>query len=80
MRFAWMRLSDCSGHEAGRQLLAELYRQETGKDCPPVLVTNRGKPYFQDSTLHFSISHTKYHAFCVLAPYPVGIDAEEKDR
>ena len=80
MRFGWMRLSGCSGHEAGRQLLAELYRQETGEDCPPVLVTNRGKPYFQDSAFHFSVSHTKKHVFCVLAPYPVGIDAEEKDR
>jgi len=80
MRFGWMRLSGCSGHEAGRQLLAELYRQETGEDCPPVLVTPRGKPYLQDSSLHFSISHTKKHAFCVLAPYPVGIDAEEKER
>ena len=59
MRFGWMRLDSCSGHDAGRQLLAELYRQETGEECPPVLVTNRGKPYFQDSPLYFSISHTK---------------------
>ena len=80
MRLAWMRLDGCSGHEAGRQLLAQLYREQTGEDCPEILITERGKPYFQDSSLHFSISHTKNHAFCALAPYPVGIDAEEKDR
>ena len=43
-------------------------------------IAPRGKPFFEDSPYHFSISHTKNHAFCVLAPYPVGIDAEEKDR
>ena len=80
MRFAWTRLDGRSGHEAGRQLLRQLYREETGKECPAVLLTNRGKPYFEGPALHFSISHTKSHAFCVLAPYPVGIDAEEKDR
>ena len=80
MRFGWMRLDGCSGHEAGRQLLSELYRQETGVDCPPVLVSPRGKPFFEDSALHFSISHTKKHAFCVLSPVPVGIDGEEMDR
>lgn len=68
------------GHEAGRQLLAQLYTRETGAPCPPVLVAARGKPCFQDSPWHFSISHTKRHAFCVLARCPVGIDAEEADR
>lgn len=47
---------------------------------PKILVTDRGKPYFQDSPLHFSITHTRKHAFCVLSQYPVGIDAEELDR
>ena len=79
-RLAWLRLDGQNGHDAGRQLLSQLYRQETGETCPAILTTPRGKPYFQDSSLHFSISHTKNHAFCVLAPCPVGIDAEEKDR
>ena len=77
---AWTRLDGRGGHEAGRQLLARLYRAETGADCPAILTTPRGKPYFEDSPLHFSITHTKNHAFCVLAPHPVGIDAEEQDR
>ena len=80
-----MILASCSlegrtGHEAGRQLLAELYRQETGEDLPQILVTDRGKPYFENSPYHFSISRTPKHAFCVLAKENVGIDAEEADR
>ena len=80
MRIASSELKGLTGHEAGRQLLAQLYREETGEDLPPIGVTERGKPYFEDSSLHFSISHTKKHAFCVLSSEKVGIDAEEKDR
>ena len=80
MRMKWARLDGRSGHEVGWQLLERLYQEEMGEDCPKILTTPRGKPYFEDPTLHFSISHTKKHAFCVLAPYPVGLDAEETDR
>ena len=80
MRLAWMRLDGCTGHEAGRGLFGQLYREETGAECPAILVAPRGKPYFEESPLHFSISHTPNHAFCVLSDHPVGIDAEEKDR
>ena len=80
MRIAHCRLDGLSGHEAGRWLLAELYRQETGSGLPEIQTTDRGKPYFPDSNLHFSISHTPHHAFCVLSEYNVGIDAEEVDR
>lgn len=69
-----------SGHEAGRQLLAELYARETGQPLPPIAVGDRGKPYFTEGDWHFSISHTKHHAFCALSEHPVGIDAEELDR
>ena len=80
MRLKWERLDGRSGHEVGRQLLGQLYREETGEELPEICIAPRGKPYFVDSSLHFSISHTKEHAFCVLAECPVGIDAEEKDR
>ena len=80
MRIAHCRLDGLTGHEVGRRLLAELYRQETGRDLPKILTTDRGKPYFPDSDLHFSISHTPHHAFCVLSEHNVGIDAEEVDR
>ncbi len=69
-----------SGHAAGRELLAALYRQATGEEMPEIRVTRRGKPYFPDSPWHFSITHTPRHAFCVLARENVGIDAEELDR
>ena len=80
MRIKWARLDGRSGHEVGRQLLRELYREETGEDCPEILTESRGKPCFKDSSVHFSISHTKNHAFCVLSTRPVGIDAVEKTR
>ncbi len=73
-------LSGRSGHRAGRQLLERLYRQETGEPMPPIRLTPRGKPYFENSPYHFSITHTDRHAFCVLSHASVGIDAEELDR
>ena len=80
MRIAHCRLNGQSGHEAGRELLRQLYREETGEDLPKILITDRGKPYFAGSPLHFSISHTPEHAFCVLCEKNVGLDAEEADR
>lgn len=80
MRLAYCRLDGQSGHEAGRQLLAALYREETGEDLPEILTTKLGKPYFEDRPWYFSIAHTPRHAFCVLSEKQVGIDAEELDR
>ena len=80
MRFAFRELDGLTGHESGRQLLGKLYREETGEDLPPILKTERGKPYVVDSPYHFSISHTRRHAFCVLAKENLAIDAEELDR
>lgn len=73
-------LGELSGHEAGRRLLEKMYREHTGKAMPPILVTDRGKPYFSEGDLYFSVSHTKRRVFCVLSDKPVGIDAEELDR
>ena len=73
-------LGNLTGHEAGRYLLARLYRAQTGEDLPPICVTDRGKPYFADSPWHFSISHTPRRAFCALSLRPIGIDAEETNR
>ena len=76
----WCRLEGLSGHDAGRQLLAALYREKTGCDLPAIRITEYKKPYFPDSPLHFSISHTRRHAFCVLSQENIGMDAEESDR
>ena len=78
--FAHQQLQGESGHAAGRQLLAQLYRQHVGGDLPSIQITPMGKPYFEESPWHFSISHTPGHAFCVLSDRPVGVDAEEISR
>lgn len=75
-----MELDGRTGHEAGRILLAKLYRSQTGQDMPEVALTPLGKPYFPGSAWHFSISHTPSRVFCVLARENVGIDAEELTR
>ena len=80
MNLAWCSLENQTGHEAGRALLADLYRRETGEALPEIRLTDRGKPCFPDRAYHFSISHTKRHAFCVLSEKNIGIDAEELDR
>lgn len=80
MRIGFCKLEGRSGHEAGRQLLRQLYEAETGEEMPSILTTQRGKPYFAWGDYHFSISHTPKHAFCVLAKHNVGLDAEEQDR
>ena len=69
-----------TGHEAGRQLLAEMYLHHIGAPMPEILLTQKGKPYFADSPWHFSISHTNNHVFCALSRKNIGIDAEEEDR
>ena len=80
MRIAHCELKGLSGHDAGKKLLADLYREETGEELPEIRITDRGKPYFVDSSWNFSISHTKKHAFCVLSRKNIAIDAEELDR
>ncbi len=78
--FAARALDGISGHEAGRQLLRQLWHQHIGTDLPEIAIASGGKPYFPGEKWHFSISHTKQHVFCALADVPIGIDAEELDR
>lgn len=77
---AMCAVRDGDGHEAGRQLLQTLYEMQTGQPLPPIRIAPGGKPFFDGGKYHFSITHTRHHAFCVLAESPVGIDAEELDR
>ena len=80
MKIEYRPVENESPPDAGRMLLGDLYRQHTGEDLPPIARGDRGKPYFLGSSFHFSITHTKHHAFCALSDKPVGIDAEELDR
>ena len=79
MKIAWELLSGRSGHDAGRTLLEKMCLQAIGR-MPEIRITPQGKPFFRDCDLHFSISHTNNHAFCVLADAPVGVDGEELTR
>lgn len=80
MQIGHCAVTDLSPHETGRRLLAQMYAQRFGTPMPPITIGPRGKPYFPDGHVHFSITHTPRHVFCVLADRPVGIDAEETDR
>lgn len=80
MQLGHMTLEGRNGHEAGRLLLEQMYRQVTDQPMPAICIGEKGKPYFAEDRLHFSISHTKNHVFCVLSDRPVGIDAEELTR
>ena len=68
------------GHEAGRALLRQMYRAHRNMEMPDVVEEPSGKPRFVEDPLHFSISHTRHHVFCVLSDRPIGIDAEEQGR
>ena len=80
MQLSFMSIAKGQGHEAGRELLEKMYLQQVGGVMPAIVKEPGGKPGFAEGTLHFSISHTREHVFCVLADKPVGIDAEEMDR
>ena len=80
MIFGCMELGSLTGHETGRLLLKKLWQEHMGGELPQIAITGRGKPYFVDSSWHFSISHTKRRVFCVLSEQNVGLDAEETDR
>ena len=68
------------GHEAGRELLAQMYCRQFGKEMPPIAIAALGKPYFEDGSAYFSISHTGSRVFCALSSRNVAIDAEEMGR
>lgn len=71
---------DGDGHKTAYSLLQTLWQEEIGRPLPEIARTEMGRPYFPTENLHFSITHTKKHAFCALSDCPVGIDAEELTR
>ena len=76
MKLLYEPLNGEDGHKAGLALLEQLY----GGPLPEIRRTKLGKPYFVDSPLHFSVSHTKNYVFVALSDKPIGIDAEELNR
>ncbi len=80
LKSAGVENAELDGHTAAYALLATLFREATGRPLPEIARTDRGKPYFPNEALHFSLTHTKGYAFCALSDCPVGIDAEELTR
>lgn len=80
MKIAHSEVDSRGAHAIGRELLAQLYLEQTGQKMPSILIQERGKPYFSEGNWHFSITHTPHHVFCALSQQPIGIDAEELDR
>ena len=80
IQLAHLPILNSTGHETARTLLRRMYREHFGTEMPEIVCEERGKPRFSDGSIHFSITHTPHHAFCVLSDVPVGIDAEEIDR
>ena len=76
MKLIWQRLENQDAHALWPRLLQQLL----GKPLPPICRTAQGKPYFENSSLHFSVTHTKHHLFVALSERIIGIDAEEKNR
>ena len=75
MKLLWTRLENETGHDAAYRLLAQMVIP-----TPKIRKTDLGKPYFVDCDLHFSVSHTKNHAFCAVSHKNIGIDDEKTDR
>ena len=80
IKLEWQAIGPGEGHEAGRALLARMYREYRGQEMPAIVLEERGKPRFAEGNVQFSISHTPHHVFCALSLTPIGIDAEEMDR
>ena len=76
MQLLYEKLNGADGHTAALTLLRKL----CGGPLPEIGRTKLGKPFFVDSPLHFSISHTKNYVFVAVSDRPIGIDAEELDR
>lgn len=73
-------LNGLDSRVAGKLLLQQMYEELTGGEMPPIGKMPRGKPYFLEGGLHFSITHTKTTVFCAISDVPVGIDAEDLTR
>lgn len=80
LKIGHSKISADDGHSVAYALLAKLWQAEFGEALPQIACTERGKPYFVDEKIHFSITHTKHNAFCAVSDVSVGIDAEELDR
>lgn len=61
----------------GYMLVENLYCEAFSTiKCPPILFTQKGKPYFENNPFFFSISHSNNLVVCAISDYEIGIDVE----
>ena len=62
----------------GYMLVENLYCEAFSTiKCPPILFTQKGKPYFENNPVYFSVSHSGNLIVCALNETEIGIDIEE---
>lgn len=65
---------------AALMLLSQILQKECIETRDLVLKKNiNGKPYFENSNVKFSLSHTKNHAAAVISDKNIGLDIEERE-
>ncbi len=60
----------------GRHLVFTIAKREYGLDNPEILIDQNGKPFFKDTPVYFSISHSKNIVGACFDKYPCGFDVE----
>lgn len=75
-RYEYDRYDD-KGHSVAYSMLAEIFAKKFNTPCPIIKKTEQGKPYFEASDIHFSISHGKGLAAVLLSNEgECGVDIE----
>ena len=64
-------------HNSAYELLNKMLFECFGIKEPTIKKTDKGKPYIEDTDVHFSISHTDGFVCCAVSDSPVGIDCEK---
>jgi len=63
--------------EEGEALIKTVWSLHTGiAEAPAIKRTNKGKPYFENCNIHFSISHSGEMWVCLVADFNVGVDIQ----
>lgn len=63
--------------EKGELLVNKAWTLFTGlKEFPGIKRTDKGKPYFENSGIHFSISHSGDIWVCLFANFNIGVDIQ----
>ena len=62
----------------GRYLVTKLAKEKFNFVNPEIITDEKGKPFFKNSKLHFSISHSKNMVGVVMDNAPCGLDIELK--